>query len=167
MIRVEDLSERDRGRLVRYLPTGGLGTLEDWRTGGRDGITVAIISVNDNRPDGGVATVIPQFRVRVTEDQLEWLGGEICDFCSAAPVVHTFACQDFDIPLVGRSRGGFMACADCKGLVETGDRKTLAARALERYGDDARLLLFHAQVRALHDAFFEHRLPGSTLREEP
>jgi hypothetical protein len=54
----------------------------------------------------------------------------ICDFCSSPAPAWRYPADSFLDQLRGRSVGDWLACDECHGLIESGDRPALAQRSL-------------------------------------
>lgn len=92
----------------------------------------------------------------------------ICDFCcyDKSIVVASYPARDFTMPVIANvdagMRGWWAACADCRYLIEQGDRQKLAERSADAYINkgEARSIprpLLVKSIRDLHDQFWSNR----------
>ena len=88
---------------------------------------------------------------------------DVCDFCSDPKPVRLFQAPDFmmakDSPGL-RSRGGWMACAECGALIDAEQWKELVERAIAalwpKYDGLLPRRLLREQVELSHKLFREH-----------
>lgn len=93
---------------------------------------------------------------------------EVCDFCSAQPVVAIYPCRDFSLRAIDfdfNSLGEWAACSECHKLIERGDRSTLALRSALTHPDRGQIpaATLTRRLRHLHDMFWSNRL-GPAVR---
>jgi hypothetical protein len=100
----------------------------------------------------------------------------VCDFCSSnQKPLSTYEAESFEMPLANNwSDGAWAACASCSEDIDSGNRQNLLDRAVDsliknnpsiRYGNAQRSMLLNV-LKATHEAFFMHRLPGKLTMPE-
>lgn len=100
----------------------------------------------------------------------------VCDFCTATPIVATYPCRDFyhratDFDFA--SEGGWAACATCRDLIESGNRTELAYRSAISHPERVYvpILTLNRRIRGLHDTFWANRegppVPDDGLSGDP
>lgn len=99
----------------------------------------------------------------------------VCDFCGTPNVRWIYPTRDFSSDIVEdgaaltfNSSGGWAACPTCHGLIERGERDSLARRSADLYQDqtDVPYPALLASLRALHDDFWANR-EGSPVASRP
>lgn len=93
---------------------------------------------------------------------------EVCDFCSARPVVWSFPARDHEqVPGVAMSMGGWAACAVCAALIKRGDREKLlgrSAKRLRRKAPEMSTREIARSLRQIQDTFWANREgPGAAV----
>jgi hypothetical protein len=86
----------------------------------------------------------------------------ICDFCSEPHVGRRFHCEDFvldqTLPQL-RSKGDWMACSTCGGLIDAGAWDNLLLHAVNKLGDKYPEMphrILADAIRRSHDLFRIH-----------
>ncbi len=62
--------------------------------------------------------------------RMEIVGAGICDFCMSPRPAWCYPAMSFLDALGSKSVGDWLACAECHGLIEAGDRDGLLERAI-------------------------------------
>lgn len=93
----------------------------------------------------------------------------ICDFCSGVPAWR-YPARDFDFAKWNvTSEGDWLACDECRELIQANRRTDLADRALAAIGRKHGLLVnatARNAVRTFHATFFESKLSEPVRLEQ-